>query len=122
MPLEEVRKVVSDLELAKAWANGEIEIGRRTHCVTGPVGKAGSALVIEDGFEWSGPKTRAHGTLRDVLKDVPPKVEKYKKYELSKPERFGDDPQVKPVEISPAEALEALALLVRLTDKGLGES
>ncbi len=122
MPLEEVRATVGDLELAKAWAAGEIEIGRRAYCVTGPVGKIGSVLVLEDATEWSGPKTRMHGTLRDVMKDELPKVERYKKYQLTKPERFGDEPQLKPVEISQAEALEALALLVRLTDKGLGES
>jgi len=121
MPLDEVRAVVGDLELAKAWASGDIEIGRRAHCITGPVGKPGSALVLENAVEWSGPKTRLHGTLRDVLKDAPPKVEKYKKYEQTKPERFGEEPVLKAVEISAEEALAALALQVRLTDKGLSE-
>jgi hypothetical protein len=120
MPLSEVRKVLDDdLALAKAWAAGVIEVGRRAHCVTGPVGRQGSALVLEDGVEWSGEKTRTHGTLRDLLEDKPPAVEKYKKYETVKGQ-FGEEPVLKPVEISPSEALAALELQVRLTDKGLG--
>lgn len=123
VPLDEVRgSGVPDLLLARAWAAGEIEFGRRAYCVTGPVGKIGSVLVLEDGTEWTGPKTKMHGTFREVLASMDvPKTEKCKKYVMSEPRAYGEEPALRPQEISRDEALGALRLLVRLTDKGLGE-
>ncbi len=56
------------------------------------------------------------------MAEQPPKAEKFRKYITIAPERFGDEPTLKPVEIPAEEALAAIALYVRLTDKGLGES
>lgn len=122
LPLAEVRRAVDDLTIAKAWAAGLIEFGHRLYCVTGPVGKIGSALVVEDGWDWTGPKTKAHKGYRDILAEKPPKTEKAKKYVEQAPERFGEEPTLKAVEIPAEEALAAVQLYVRLTDKGLGES
>lgn len=122
MPLTKLRELGNDLDIAKAWAAGEIEFGRTRHCVTGPVGKNGSVLVIEDGVEWSGPKTKFHKTFRDLITEDAPKTEKCKKYVPSKPTQFGEEVRLVPTEIDASEAHAAIALQVRLTDKGLGES
>lgn len=122
LPLADLRKLVDDdLAIARAWAAGDIEFGHRTYCVTGAEGKDNSALVVEDGWEWTGPKTRVHKNFRDLLADKPPAVKRYKKYELSKPTQYGEEPVLRPVEIAPDVALAAIALHVRLTDKGLGQ-
>ena len=118
--LSDLLKVCDPLDVHKAWAAGDIEFGHQSYCVTGPVGKIGSVLVVEDGFEWSGPKTRMHKNLRDLSTEEPPKVEKYKKYVWTEPKVFGEEAVQKPQEISKDEALAAIALRVRLTDKGLG--
>lgn len=121
-PLAEVRSALGaagDLALAKAWAAGDVEFGHRTYCVTGPVGKIGSCLVIEEGWDWSGPKTKMHKAYRDLLGETPPKTDKCKKYETVEPARFGEEPYLKATEIPPAEAHATIALHVRLTDKGL---
>ncbi len=112
---------VSELDVAKAWAAGEIEFGHRSYCVTGPVGKDTSALVVEDGWEWSGPKTKMHKSYRDLAADRPPAVRRYRKYKVTPPpaDRPDDEPVLKPVDIPADEALAAVALHVRLTDKGL---
>lgn len=120
VPLDQLRGAgVDDLTIARAWAAGDIEFGRRAYCVTGPAGKPGSVLVLEDATEWTGPKTKMHGTFREVLATELPKTEKFKKYVKYPPERFGEEATVRPVEIPAHEALEALTLMVRLTDKGL---
>jgi hypothetical protein len=112
---------VPELEVAKAWAAGEIEFGHRVYCVTGPAGRDGSALVVEDGWEWSGPKTKMHKNFRDLAAEQPPAVRKYRKYKTLPPpaDRPNDEPVLKPVDIPADEALSAIALHVRLTDKGL---
>lgn len=124
LPAAELEAVLGDggqLAIAKAWAAGLVEFGSRRFCVTGPVGKDGSSLVLEDGEDWTGPKTKMHKSYRDLRAEKMPEVRKYKKYELSKPERFGEEPVLRPVEISKDEAERELALRVRLTDKGLGD-
>lgn len=122
LPLSELQKRCSAIDIARAWAGGVIEFGHRAYCITGPVGKIGSSLVIEDGFEWSKEKTKMHKPYRDLCNETPPKVEKFKKYKLTEPKVFGEEPVLKPVEISEAEAVAEIALQVRLTDKGLGDS
>lgn len=112
---------VSEIEVAKAWAAGDVEFGHRTYCVTGPAGKDNSALVVEDGWEWSGPKTRMHKGYRDLAAERPPEVRKYRKYKQVPPpaDRPNDEPTLKPVDIPADEALAAIAPHVRLTDKGM---
>jgi hypothetical protein len=121
MPLDELRKKVPELAIARAWAAGDIEFGHRPYCVTGPAGRIGSALVVEDGaMEWTGPKTKLHKPYRDLCQEKPPATEKCKKYQLFPATLPGEEPQLKPVEIPATEAHAAVALYVRLTDKGLG--
>ncbi len=123
MSLADLKKLgVDDMAIARAWAAGNIEFGHRQYCVTGPAGKIGSALVLEDGWDWSGPKTKMHKGYKELAGDQLPKVEKFKKYVAQPPEKFGDEPVLKPVEVSEAEALAAVALHVRLTDQGLAAS
>lgn len=123
MPLSDLRKLVSDLDIARSWAAGDIEFGRRQHVVTGPVGKIGSSLVLEDGWEWTGPKTKLHKPFRDIIAEGPPKVEKCKVYRSFPDPYFPmGDPVLRPVEIPEAEALAALGLRVKLTDEGLTRS
>lgn len=119
VPLSELRQKVDDVTLARAWAAGDIEFGHRKYVVTGPVGKIGSVLVVEQGEEW--PDRRHEIPLMsfgDFLEDPPPAAEKYKRYEWKKAEKFGEEPVLKAVEISREEALRDVAVLVRLTKKG----
>lgn len=113
---------VSELDIARAWAAGDIEFGHRSYCVTGPIGRDASALVVEDGWEWSGPKTKMHKGFKELHAEKPPKVAKYRKYVTVPPpaERPNDEPTLKPVDAPADEVLSAIALHVRLTDKGLG--
>lgn len=121
VPLDDLRKRVDDLTLARAWAAGDIEFGHAPYCITGPVAKMNSVLVVEDGkTEWSGPKTKLHKNFRDLVLESPPVTEKWKRYQVVPATIHGEEPQLKPVEISKDAALAAIAIKVRLTDKGLG--
>ena len=119
MPLAELAKQMSALDIARAWAAGEIEFGRRSYVVTGPAGTAGSTLVIEDGWDWSGPKKPSHKNYRDLSAEVPPETEKCGIYQKFPGDRAGEPSYLKLVNIPRAEALPLIALSVRLTDKGL---
>jgi hypothetical protein len=125
MSLDDLRKLCTDIDIARAWAGGLIEFGHKQYCLTGPVSgnslKPGSRLVLEEGFEWSGAKTKMHKPYRELINETPPKVEKFFRYEWTVPKLFGEEPVLRPVEISESEAVTAIALQVRLTDKGLGE-
>lgn len=127
MLLEALRAQVPDLDIAKAWADGRIEFGHQQYCCTGPVSvtgdlRPGSALVIELGMTWTGPKTKLHKSFRDLVKEEPVVVEKYKRYEWFEPQFSGDEKKLKAVDIPKEVALKAIALKVRLTDKGLGDA
>lgn len=125
MPLDDLRQLVPDLALAQAWGAGHIEFGRRPYCVTGPAGKPGSALVVEDGpWEWTGPKTKGHKRFAELVAEPLPKTEKCKKYVSVPPpaDRPMDDPTLRPVEIPAAEAHGLVALHARLTDAGLASA
>jgi hypothetical protein len=135
----DVLKGVSELALAQAWARGEVEFGRRNHCVTGRPGVAASnpTLVLEDGVSWTGPKTPRHKPLKGVLADAArvPDCTDWKQYvkEVSqgKDDRgfehwrvVADVPEGQEfrwttARVTKAEAVAALALRARLTDKGL---
>jgi hypothetical protein len=110
--------------VAKAWAAGHVEIGRRTRVVTGNPNikltrenESPARLVVEDGFEWSGPKTAQHASLAAIAAETLPNCEHYRKYEKRRNDR-GEQYHA-PVAIDRAEAVALCAYTVRLTDKGL---
>jgi hypothetical protein len=118
LPVSEVLAKVSERELARAWLAGEVEFGRRSHVTTGRAGvkseRIGAVLIVEDGIEWTGPKTVRHKPFKELVAEAPPECDEYKQYVPA------DEPgQFKMVPVSKAEAMAALALVVRLTDKGL---
>lgn len=139
MPVSEVLAKIDEGVLASAWARGDVEFGRACHCVTGRPGVPESkpTLIIEDGMSWSGQKTPRHKNFRGVLADASklPACQQFRKYvkQVSK----GKDSQgfehwqtaedvpegvefrwvTEPMEQS--EAKKALALWVKLTDKGM---
>jgi len=138
-PAAAVLAAVPERVLAAAWAAGLVEFGRRKHSVSGRPGVPESkpTLYLEDGAEWSGAKKPSHKTLKGVLTDgarVPDCVE-YRKYvkEVSAGrdeaglERFrvvadvpeGQEFRWNTAKTDRAEAVAELALMVRLTDKGL---
>lgn len=124
VPLADLKGMgADDLAIAQAWAGGLIEFGHRAYCTTGPAGgKPGSELRIEDGWVWSGPKTKTHKGYKEIAAEVPPKTEKCKVYKAfpPPPDRPHDEPQLRPVEVPHEQAHNLIALHVRLTDKGLG--
>ena len=125
MPLAELIKATSQIAVASAWACGDVEVGRRVRVVTGNPkititreGESKSALVVEDGIEWTGPKTSRHTSLAEMIAASElPTAERYRKYEKAKNDQ-GDE-YLKPVAISREEAVKLCAYTVRLTDKGL---
>ena len=110
---------VTTLALGQSWAAGDIEFGHRTYVVTGRLGSDNSTLVIEDGEDWTGPKTKLHVAFRKLWEEQQslPVCARYRKYVKAQ----GDDGQevLKPQDITKAEAHGAIALKVRLTDQGL---
>jgi len=128
VPVKELLKKVPLPALAKAWLAGEVEFGRRAHVVTGKPGtkseNVGSVLLIEDGINWTGAKTVRHKPLKELLAEEEQPVEcaEYRKYApQTEPDANGRvvPNQFKQVPATKQEAHAALALLVRLTDKGL---
>jgi hypothetical protein len=140
-PLSDVLGVVSEAILARAWAAGDIEFGRASHCVTGRPGvpESNPTLMIEDGFDWTGPKTPRHKRFSGLLADSKrfPECRLYRRYvrqvlvgkdeqgvEKWRAARDGEDVDGQETRwgtktIDRAEAESLLALRVRLTDKGL---
>jgi hypothetical protein len=128
--LSELRKKVNDLDIARAWSGGFIEFGRRKHCVTGQAipGRPqheSSRLVLEgaaDDIEWSGPKSKLHAEYVKIRDEKPPACFRGRRYDEFKPEnwKMGEELSRKAVDIDIIEAQAAIALVVRLTDKGLG--
>jgi hypothetical protein len=132
----DVLALVPEAALAKAWAAGHAEFGRRRHCVTGRPGVPESkpALLIEANTDWTGEKTAKHTRLAALLAEAAklPDCRTYKKYVLEvqvnqakdlwdvlEGDAKGRDTRWTTAEIDRAEAAELLALRVRLTDKGL---
>lgn len=119
----------AQVALAKAWATGLVEFGRVKHVVTGRPGVVDvsvdekmrfTSLLIEDGVEWSGPRTASHVRFRDLwekTRDLPP-VDKFRRYVLEKDKETGEE-KYKVVVIPKPEAEKLMALQVRLTDRGL---
>ena len=127
LPIDQLRQQVDDLAISKAWADGRIEFGRRKYCCTGPVAtpdkaRPGSVLLIEEGEQWTGAKTKLHKSFRDIKNEVLPLVETYREYFWYEPKMVGEERQLRVRDISKDDAMAKLTLLVRLTDKGLGES
>lgn len=119
MALTELVNATSALEVARAWAAGIVEFGHRDYCVTGPVGKDNSTLVVEDGFSWTGEKKPYHKNYRNIADEKLPETRKHTKYVLTPGHGPNDAPFLKPTPIDREEALKLIALQVRLTDKGL---
>jgi hypothetical protein len=115
-PLADLVGLVPDKVMAACWARGEIEIGRLKSAVSGRPGVAISnpTLIIEDGVEWSGPKSPRHKPWAGAIADlkVVPECSIYKKYVP------GENDSWKTVPINRADAAALLAPVVRLTDKG----
>ena len=128
-----------ELALAQAWARGDIEFGRMTHCVTGRPGVPESkpTLIIESGINWTGPKTPKHMRYSELKADAAkvPGCSLYKKYvqevlqgkDEQGVEKWkiqdvgeGDEARWTTVKIERAEAVALLRLRVQLTDKGMG--
>lgn len=125
--------------LAVAWARGDVEFGRQSHCVTGRPGvpQSNPTLFIEDGIAWSGAKTPRHVRLAQLIADAQkvPECAHYRKYVkqvLAGKDEHGVE-HWKTVATVPdgmefrwntetiqrPEAVALLALYVQLTDKGL---
>ncbi len=126
MPLSELLGVAKEKSVAIAWARGEIEFGRRVRIVTGNPeirmtrpDESPSGVVVEDGIEWTGPKTAQHGPFSVILKAESelPVASRYRKYESAKNDQ--GEKFLKPVNIERSEAIAMCALKVRLTDKGM---
>lgn len=131
----EVLDLLGEPALARAWAAGDVEFGRRSHCVTGRPGVPESAptLVVETGTDWTGPKTPRHKRLSALLAEPLPECRLYKRYVLEVQvdrkkdvwELLGDaaakgrETRWTTAEIDRDEAAGLLALRARLTDKGL---
>lgn len=119
VPVSDLLAKVPQKELAKAWLTGDVEFGRREYVVTGKPGTkseaVGSVLILESAVCWTGPKRVKHKPLKELLAESEqvPECGEYRTYE---PDGSGG---VKPVPVSRADAAKALALMVRLTDKGL---
>jgi hypothetical protein len=122
MSLLELASVVDAKVIAKAWAGGMIEFGRRKYCTTGPAGTDRSILIVEDGMEWTGPKSGGHKTYAGIATDELPECAKYERADvpmLKKVDaRSGHETFFRP-SISRHEAEALCGLQVRLTDKGL---
>ena len=118
VPVSDLLAKVSEKDLTRAWLAGEVEFGRREHVLTGKPGNksetVGSVLIIETGTNWSGPKTTRHKPLKDLLAEPAPRAQEYRAYVAD-----GDAGGFKLVTATEAEAQKALALVARLTDKGL---
>lgn len=123
LPLKELQAKVPSLAIASAWAAGDIEFGHQTYVITGPVGESNSAVVVETGMDWTGPKTGLHKTYKELVEsNKPPECSKYCK---------ADIPRIKVVDqasgaeytemgrISKQECHDLIAFQVRLTDKCL---
>lgn len=129
LPVAEALRQVGESALALAWVRGEVEFGRRNHCVTGNPDVADvkspgvkSALVFEEGTNWSGEKTKNHAQLKKILAeaDEMPRAAEFKKYVWKEVE--GSKPRTMAWQTEPitrAEAAKLFTLHVRLTDKGL---
>lgn len=129
LPVAEVLEQVGESALALAWVKGEIEFGRRNHCVTGNPDAVDtsspnvkSALVFEEGMNWSGEKTKNHAQLKKIIAeaDVMPRSQIFQKYIWKEVE--GSRPKLMAwhrEDITKAEAAKLWTLYVRLTDKGL---
>lgn len=119
LPVSELLTKVSQKELAKAWLAGEVEFGRREYVVTGKPGTksetVGSVLILESAMSWTGPKRVKHKPLKELLADAEqvPECGEYRTYE---PDGTGG---VRAVAVTRSDAAKALALVARLTDKGL---
>ncbi len=118
MAVKELLTLVPPIALAKAWAAGEVEFGRRVFSITGPLGKPESRLVVESGVNWSGAKSSARKPLKELLAedDSPPKCGEYSQYNLIPKNSELKSPLTK---IEEKNAHDLIALQVRLTDKGL---
>lgn len=134
----EVLGLVGEDALAAAWARGDVEFGCTKYACAGNPDfpeKSNPTLIIEDGLEWTGPKKRFHGRLRDVLAERLPERRHYQKYQrevlvnrekdvwewLDRPEDArGRETRWARRDIDRAEAERLFELRVRLTDKGLG--
>ena len=139
VPLADVTALVPEGVLARAWAAGDIEFGRPCHCVTGRPGvpESNPTLIIEDGVDWTGPKTMRHKPYKGVAADLArvPNCREFKKYvrEVSRgkdssgfehwqqvaevPE--GEEFRWVTTKITREEVVSLLRPLVRFTDKGL---
>lgn len=126
MPLAELRGLVDDKAIGRAWAAGLIEFGRPNYCVQSPLGGEQSVLIFEGGCEWTGPKTARHKAFAGLLKDVDgfPVHGRYERADVPMEKktdpRSGKETFFRPI-ISHEKAVELLGLRVRLTDKGLAE-
>lgn len=139
-PLADVLAAAPERAWAQAWARGDIEFGRVSHCVTGRPGVPASnpTLLIEDGIEWTGAKTPKHAAFSRLLADSRrvPECAEYKRYvkqelvgkdeqgvekwrTLDGPAEEGRETRWTTARITRAEAVALLGLYVRLTDKGM---
>lgn len=107
---------------AVAWAKGEIELGRRQFCMTGPVTRNAdlASVVIEspEVAEWTGPKTQFMAGLSAVLNETLPTVGRYYRY-VQVTDAVTGELTIEKESISREQALELAGYVVRLTDKGM---
>lgn len=124
MSLADLRAVVDDKAIGRAWAAGVIEFGRPGYCVQSPQGGEQSVMILEGGCDWSKAKTDNHKPFSGILKEAE-SLPVYGRYEradvpLAKKTdpRTGAETFHRPI-VTHAEAQRLTGLRVRLTDKGL---
>lgn len=125
----------SEAAVAKAWAAGLLVFGRRQHVVVGrraePVeGEPDNSKLLLEGppekIEWGETKTARHAPLADILKaDRLPDVHEYCSTEVPRKKLIEKDNVRGNVEyttwgnVARSEAERQLALMVKLSDRGL---
>lgn len=125
MTLAELRQLVDDKAIGRAWAGGFIEFGQPNYCIQGAGSNEHSCLIYEGGVSWGGPKTQLHKNFANLLKDnVMPVCGRYERADLpmlkKTDPRTGHETFHRPM-VSQNDAQKLIGLRVRLTDKGLAE-
>lgn len=123
VPVRDLLAQVSDLDVAEAWAAGDIQFGHRNYA-TQPGGRDHkSRLTVESAWDWTKAKTAdrvGFAELWEEWKDFPGHFDEYRYYPPAPKKPIPDSEAKDPLQtIDRAKACELLALHVKLTDEGM---
>jgi len=113
-------QVASAAQVGQMWATGDLEFGHKKYIVSGKIGEKESCLYVEEGDEWTGPKTPRDRRFASIQQDKPPVCGKYRKYVSATNAETGEE-EWRTVEISQADAYSLIAFRARLTDAGIAK-